>query len=323
VLRVVLMCRTDCCTAAPFSCDCRYAVVMTQSQRSPRPRYLLIGATGAVGRHVLERLTAHGEVVLALSRHAHAPAPKLAQWHRHDVYRDDPNTLPAAAVVIGAGPLDGLAIWAARAHWPAATRLVALSSLSAESKAESDDADERALAQRLRDAEATLFAVGKARGWLVTLVRASLIYDPQFAHLSLDRLLALANRLRCLPLPRDATGLRQPVHADDLAQALLACVARDATAGTLLRLAGGEAVPFADMVLRYLRAHGSTAPIVWLPVAAVSVLHALLPLLGRRGRSVAAPLARSRQSLAIDNADWLRVGLVPCAFVGAKANGND
>lgn len=296
---------------------------MTTAAHAMTPRYLLIGATGAVGQRVLARLTARGDAVLAVSRQAQEHAPPLLPWQRHDIYRDDPNTLPTAAVVIGAGPLDGLAIWAQRAAWPVGTRLVALSSLSAESKAESDNDEERALAQRLRQSETQLFEIASARGWLVTLIRASLIYDPQFAHLSLDRLLAVANRLHGLPLPRDATGLRQPVHADDLAQALLACAASDDTAGALLRLPGGETIAFAQMLARYLQAQGSTAAIVWLPRGCGSLLRLLLPWFGRRGRSLAAQLARTRHSLAIDSADWRRVGVVPRAFIGAKANGND
>ncbi len=282
---------------------------------SPQQRFLLIGATGAVGRYVHARLTARGDETIALSRHSREPALPSAQWYRHDIYRDDPDTVPTASVVIGAGPLDGLALWAARATWRAGTRLVALSSLSAETKAESANADERALAQRLRDCEATLFALGKARGWSVTLIRASLIYDSHPAPLSLDRLLALADRLHCLPLPRDAIGMRQPVHADDLAQALLACAANDTTAGALLRLAGGEAVTFTDMVARFLAARGSVARVVRVPGASARVLHAVLPLFGARGRSLAAQLARSRNSLVIDNTDWSRIGLLPRAFM--------
>jgi len=288
---------------------------MTQSAIPEQTSYLLIGATGAVGRYVHARLAAGGAAVIALSRQAREPASPSAQWYRHDIYRDDPGAVPTASVVIGAGPLDGLAAWAARAAWCAGTRLVALSSLSAETKAESANDDERALAQRLRDSEATLFALGKARGWSVTLIRASLIYDSNPAQLSLDRLLALADRLHFLPLPRDAIGLRQPVHADDLAQALLACAANDTTADALLRLAGGEAVAFADMVARFLAARGSVARVVRVPGASARVLQAVLPLFGARGRSIAAQLARSRNSLVIDNSDWSRIGLLPRAFM--------
>ncbi len=288
---------------------------MARSAIPEQTSYLVIGATGAVGRYVHARLAASGEAVIALSRRERVPASPSAQWCRHDIYRDDPNAVPPASVVIGAGPLDGLAMWAARATWCAGTRLVALSSLSAETKAESANADERALAQRLRDSEAALFALGTMRGWSVTLIRASLIYDSSPAQLSLDRLLALADRLHCLPLPRDATGRRQPVHADDLAQALLACATNDTTADALLRLAGGEVLFFADMVARYLAARGSAARVVRVPGASARVLQAVLPLFGARGRSIAAQLARSRNSLVIDNSDWSRIGLLPRAFM--------
>lgn len=288
---------------------------MTSSTTPPQSRYLLIGASGAVGQRVLARLAGNADAVIALSRQPQPPGPTREQWLQFDLYRDDPNTLPQAASVVAAGPLDGLAVCAAKAPWRAGTRLVALSSLSAETKFDSSNAAERALAQRLRDAEATLLALGEARGWAVTLIRASLIYDPQFAHLSLDRLTALARRLHWLPLPRDATGLRQPVHADDLAQALLACAASDTTAAAVLRLAGGEVVAFDAMIERYLRAHACTARIIRLPRLLGRVLQAVLAIAGARGRAIASQLARSRTSLAIGAGDWARVGLVPRAFM--------
>lgn len=288
---------------------------MTPDAASTNPRYLLIGASGAVGQRVLARLAAGADAVIALSRQPQTPGSARVHWLPFDLYRDDPNTLPQVASVIAAGPLDGLALCAAKAPWRAGTRLVALSSLSAETKAGSSNADERALAQRLRDAEATLLALGAARGWAVTLIRASVIYDPQFAYLSLDRLTALARRLHWLPLPRDATGLRQPVHADDLAQALLACVAGDTTAGAVLRLAGGEVVAFDAMIERYFRAQACTARIIRLPRLLGCVLQAVLAIAGARGRAIASQLARSRTSLAIGAGDWARVGRVPRAFM--------
>lgn len=302
---------------------CGYAVTMTQSTIGKNPPYLLLGASGAVGLRVLARLSARGDEITALSRQLRPQAQANTQWYQHNVYHDDPNALPTAAVVISAGPLDGMAVWAARANWREGTRLVALSSLSAETKADSDNAQERALAQRLRECEAALLALGKARGWLVTVIRASLIYDPQSAQLSLDQLLALAKRMHFLPLPRDANGLRQPVHADDLAQALLACTESDGAANAVLRLAGGERIAFAQMVARYLAMHGATARIVWLPGWSARMLQALLPLLGRRGRSIASQLARSRHNLVIDNGDWLQIGVTPRSFCAPKRDESD
>jgi nucleoside-diphosphate-sugar epimerase len=302
---------------------CGYAVTMTQSIVGKNPPYLLLGASGAVGLRVLARLSARGDEITALSRQLRPQAQANTQWYQHNVYHDDPNALPTAAVVISAGPLDGMAVWAARANWREGTRLVALSSLSAETKADSDNTQERALAKRLRECEAALLALGKARGWQVTVIRASLIYDPQSAQLSLDRLLALAKRMHFLPLPRDANGLRQPVHADDLAQALLACTESDGAANAVLRLAGGERIAFAQMVARYLAMHGATARIVWLPGWSARMLQALLPLLGRRGRSIASQLARSRHNLVIDNGDWLQIGVTPRSFCAPKRDESD
>lgn len=292
----------------------RYAVAMPSSDASQ----LLIGATAAVGRRLLARLQTRDGEVLALSRRTSALSQQRTRWLQRDLYRDDASDCAGVARVFSAGPLDGLAAWSARAPWAEGTPVVALSSLSAQTKAESRHPDERLLAQRLQQAEATLQKRARERGWRLRLLRVSLIYDPVHRQLSLDRLVDVARRLRCLPLPADATGLRQPVHADDLALAMLALAEADAPLPEVLRLPGGETLPFNQMVSRYVQAQAPGLRVRAVPRALARLLEGLLGCGGERHRLFAAQLRRSRCDLCIEASDWARIGLTPRRFLAGE-----
>lgn len=277
--------------------------------------WLLVGATGSVGRRLLARLQHQDGETFALSRQPKPVSMPQVQWLRCDLYQSTVADVPAATRVLSAGPLDGLAAWSAHARWPEGARLIALSSLSAETKQASALPDERALAQRLCAAEETLRTRAADRGWSLTLLRVSLIYDPLHKGLSLDRLVEWGRRLHFLPLPSDAQGLRQPVHADDLARAMLALAASNPPHSDTLRLPGGETLSFAQMVSRYLQNQIPTLPVLQLPVAFSRCAETLLQWGSSRHRQLAAQLRRSRRDLVVESADWQVVGLQPRAFL--------
>lgn len=282
---------------------------------------VLAGATGAVGQRLLARLRLQQRPVIALSRRQQAVSAGV-RWLDIDLYRSTDDACAQATLVYSAGPLDGLAAWTAHARWPEGTRIIALSSLSAETKHDSALPDEGALAQRLCAAEATLRARAAERGWCLTLLRVSLIYDPRYQHLSLDRLADLGRRLRVLPLPSDAQGLRQPVHADDLARAMLALAESSRAGGDTLRLPGGEALPFAQMVRRYMQSQIPAVRVLTLPALLARCAEALLQQGSPRHQQLAVQLRRSRSDLVVKAADWGVVGLQPRRFLQPE-NGVD
>src|SRR5690606_38731798 len=105
-------------------------------------------------------------------------------------------------------------------------------------KAGSTDAAERDLARRLRAGEEGVFAAAAARGAGATLLRPTLVYGAGRDQ-TLSRIAALARRRRWMLLPSGATGLRQPVHVDDLAVAAIAAQASPAATGRAYDLPGG------------------------------------------------------------------------------------
>jgi nucleoside-diphosphate-sugar epimerase len=220
---------------------------------------LVFGATGAVGGFLLPLLGACGDEVLAASRQpaqnlsvaAHAPA--RVSWLRADLFAPVP-ALPALRVIYSLGPLDAFAAWFERSVATLAgsgnlARVVALSSMSAQSKADSIDPIERDVSARLRDAEMRLFAATQANAVDCTIFRPTLIYGSGRDR-SLAPIARFARRWRVLPVPRGADGMRQPVHAADLAAACIAVRAAAATFGKTYALGGGERLRFDAMLQR-------------------------------------------------------------------------
>jgi nucleoside-diphosphate-sugar epimerase len=259
------------------------------------PEILVIGATGAIGQFLVPRLLEAGDRVIGLSRQPPAAAsPLQIEWLRGDLFADMP-TLPAIDVVYSLGPLDAFAAWVARSGLANVARIIAFSSMSAQSKQTSQDPAERALAQRLQTAEAQLFEAARWLGSACTVFRPTLIYGTGRDR-SLAPMARFAQRWRVLPIPRGASGLRQPVHAADLAEACLR--ARDCTAahGQTYALGGGERLRF-DLLLRRI-ASGLPRKALPIPVP-LAFVRAGARL--ARGHALDGALARLTTSLIAEN----------------------
>ena len=247
---------------------------------------LLFGASGAVGRYLLPLLTDAHYKVWPASRDTRAG------WLAGDLH-DTRLDWPAADIAISLGPLDAFAAWLERQPLPP-RRVIALSSMSAETKVLSPDPDERALAERLRAAEARLLDCSAARGIASTIFRPTLIYGAGTDR-SLAPIARFARRWHLLPMPLPASGLRQPVHAADLAGACAAVIDSVVTHARIYALGGGERLTFAAMLWRLRAAQRGFVLPVPVPLTVLRMT--------RISRGV---LARLREPLIVDNSPALR-----------------
>jgi nucleoside-diphosphate-sugar epimerase len=257
--------------------------------------FVVFGASGVIGEFLLPQLAARGRPVVAISRGDRPSAAAAAniEWLRGDLCGAVP-ALPHADVIFSLGPLDAFAAWFAHAAPAQARRVVAFSSMSAESKRDSVDAAERDLSERLRAAEALLADAARERGIACTIFRPTLIYGTGRDR-SLAPIARLARRWRVLPIPRGADGLRQPVHAADLAAACFAAVDNESTFGKVYSLGGGERLRFDALLARIAAGPPRLALGVPVPLALVRACAGFL-------RVGTGALARLRVPLIADNA---------------------
>jgi nucleoside-diphosphate-sugar epimerase len=262
---------------------------------------LVLGATGQIGRCLLNRLGAAGRPAIAVCRRPDPAIAPAADWLAGDLARPiDLGGRKPAAVIHATGA------WLLPPQLPVlrqagVERLVCFSSTSMLAKAASPSAREREVAAWLAGAETAVATAGIP--W--TLLRPALIYG-----LGMDRNVTSAARFirrwRCFPLGGPGKGLRQPVHADDLAAAALAALDLSAAEGRSYNLGGAETLAYRRMIERIFKVLGERPRFLRLPFLAA------LP--GRIG----AVAARMEQDLAFDDgAYWALAGLAPRRFLSA------
>lgn len=277
--------------------------------------FIIFGASGATGRLLLPTLLERGERVHAVSRRPPATNDRRRPaWIQGDLFGAVGALPPAADVIVSLGPLDAFSAWFDGTAIAGVKRVIALSSMSAQTKSASPDAAERALAETLRASEQRLLRTAAERGIDCTVLRPTLIYGGG-PDRSLTPIARFALRWRVLPVPLGASGLRQPVHAADLAGAVDAVVDCTAAHGKIYALGGGERLRF-DRLLWRLRA---AMPKFVLPLPLPqAMIRAGLRLRSGRGASTitAAAVGRTRAHLVADNSEAARdFGYAPRAFL--------
>ncbi len=255
----------------------------------------VLGGSGAVGGFLLQRLRAAGYRVVAYTRGGVGVADAGANlsWRQLDLWRADAPS--SATTIVSAGPLDGLVHWLERTSTPALTRLIALGSMSIVAKIDSGDPVERHIAHRLRQAEQGLQAICEQRGIAWTLLRPTLIWGAA-SDRSLNTLYRIGRRWRVVPMPLSEGGLRQPVHADDVAAACVLALGRDPSAARTIALGGAERLANGLMWSRVIAAAGARP--LRLPGP---VLMALSHAPGAGGSNLRATLARWGSDQLADN----------------------
>jgi nucleoside-diphosphate-sugar epimerase len=261
-----------------------------------REPVLVLGATSLVGRYLLPRLAAQRAVTLALSREPRPSGADGVRWVVADLQAKDLD-MPFAETVLSLSPVWLLPDVLAKLKAGGMRRLVAFSSTSALTKARSREAAERAVAARLVQAEATVQAFCENEGVAWTLLRPTMIYSEGLDG-NVSRLARLAWRCKVLPLAGAARGLRQPVHAEDLAWAAMAAAASTVAEGRAYDLPGGETLTYRAMVERIFLGLDRTPRIICAP----EPLWRLAFGLARRGLpgATAAMGERMNQDLAFD-----------------------
>ncbi|MEE8495933.1 MAG: hypothetical protein V3S21_05580 [Xanthomonadales bacterium] len=253
--------------------------------KAEQPTVLLTGAGSQLGVFLIPRLLAAGFRVIALSRQASGdsagPDERLVWQHPGSfgigTAVGESGLQGQVAMLISCGPIE--VATKAVGLCPRLQRVVVFSTSSVFSKASSPDGSENRQIAGILAHEKQLKALCSDRGLALAVFRPTLIYG-----CGLDRNISLLaswiRRMGWLPLAGQAAGLRQPVHADDLAGLAVNALLDDEPLSLDCPACGGSTLTYRQMVELIFDALDKPRRIFSLPpclmVAAVRLL-GLLP----------------------------------------------
>ena len=241
----------------------------TDDKLDSKPFAVIFGATSLVGRHLAGRLADSGFEGLCLSRRrgpAWYETPAGFEWQT--IADDKPLGVPASTILFSLAPISALPALVGRIA--GAQRLIALSTSSVRFKAESSDPNERDLVRTLRRAETDVQMLCRDRAIAWTIFRPTLVYDPGHDR-NVSTIAAFVRRFGVFPIAWPGTGRRQPIHADDVAQAMTVAAGVPDARGAIFDLPGGETLTYRVMVRRIFESSGRRPVLLYLPLGLARV----------------------------------------------------
>lgn len=178
-------------------------------------------------------------------------------------------------------------------------RVIAFSSSSAESKQNSAEASDRELARVLVSAEDRIKEAAASSNIALTLFRPTMIYG--FGRDgNIMAIAALIKRLGVFPIAGSGSGLRQPVHSLDLADAAIKCMETGSTIGQTYNLGGAEKLSYKNMVRRIFIALEREPRILHIPQPLYRALIGVAVKLRMIGEVSSGAAARMNEDLCFD-----------------------
>jgi nucleoside-diphosphate-sugar epimerase len=241
-----------------------------------RTELVVLGGDGLVGKFLAALLSARGEQGVIVSRRQIAvpdgfrliPTPEL---------REGRWMAPRNAVVLSTWPIWHLQTVLAGVS--GARQIIALGSTSLFGKADSKDSAEASVVKLLRDGEARLREQVASAGQHWTILRPTLIYDGK-SDGNVTQIARLLVRCGLFVIAGKAIGRRQPIHAEDVARAMIASIDRQEMFDCALNIGGGEILSYRQMVDRIHHAVGGRGRVIALPLALCRLLVRFVHLFG-------------------------------------------
>lgn len=265
----------------------------------------VIGATSQIGHFFLKNFSPGNQKIIALSRRQRPASAHPVTW----LVGELPDRMPVITQIesiVSFGPLHGLAAWLSRIESVRGVSLVATSSMSVQSKRDSCLESERAMSRRLLTGEHSVIAQCERLGIRWTILRPTMIYGAGLDK-NLTPIAKRAMQWRLFPIPK-ARGLRQPVHAEDVASAAMLALTAPSAAGRVIALGGGERLSVTDMFCRVRK----SLPVKTLPV---TIPGSALRILAGVPSFYRGPLLRLESDLVADNHDAMALlGIRPRPF---------
>ena len=207
---------------------------------------VIVGASNLIAPYLIKRLHAVGLVAEVITR-KRIDLPEGFTLTLLDLTLARNWIAPENAVVISLLPR-----WLLEQFLPrfiGVKAVIAVSSTNVLSKNENISPTERKTINALERAEGVLHEWCKRSLVHYTLLRPTMIYDGK-TDKNITRVINFIRRFHFLPLAAPAKGLRQPIHADDVARALIAAINNQAAHDRVFNIAGGEILSCRTMAER-------------------------------------------------------------------------
>ncbi len=228
---------------------------------------LILGATSIIGKPLVTKLRNRGDKVIEVSR----TTSDDEQHCRWDLTAQKLNETPLMknkgdiSVLIHCAP-----IWFLPNHLPdlidlGIKRIIVFSSTSIDGKSQSVSPHEQHIVQLLKDAESEIWQLTQAHDIDVTIFRPTMIYG-YGQGFNLAFIAKVIQRFGVFPMVIGAKGLRRPVHADDLANAVCLALQNEKSHGKTYVLSGSQVMTYESMVRQIFSVLGKKPKILKLPL---------------------------------------------------------
>lgn len=251
-----------CSPPRPTSCKDLTAVM--------KPRVVLFGATGRVGRTLAVELINRNRPVLNIGRN-----PEQLSKIPGDYRVLDLDTDSSSESFINA---DDIVINTARARFTKQIsnhfrnpnqRYIVVGSTRYLTKYREQTADDVRFAEE--------FLMDSGLDWV--MLHPTMIYGVTGEN-NVQRIAALIRRFRFLPLPAGGTSLIQPIHIDDVVKCLISAIEQEALSHRAIHIAGPQPIMYVDFVREIAKANRLPLAIIRTPtllVSAAALITQILP----------------------------------------------
>ncbi|MFN7038531.1 MAG: glycosyltransferase [Alphaproteobacteria bacterium] len=213
-------------------------------------KILVAGAINQIGLVLIKKLLELRYKITVLYKNSTINLPlKNVEWIQTDFTKEIYLSNIEAKTLIYTAPLWMLPNLLLQLKEIKIERLICFSSTSIYTKLNSPNLKEKNIVKQLVDAENNVIAICKERNIAYTIFRPTMIYG-----LGMDRnvnfISNIIKKFNFFPVIGEGKGLRQPVHAEDLAEAAVSVIDNSKTFDKSYNLGGGEKLSYKKMLER-------------------------------------------------------------------------
>ncbi|MEY8238921.1 MAG: NAD-dependent epimerase/dehydratase family protein [Cycloclasticus sp.] len=275
----------------------------------------VLGATSLVGACLLPQLVEAGYYVNAFSRQPVMRRSEGVVWRELPLEPIGPDgKVVNLSFWICVLPLWVLPDYFSFLERSGVSRIIVLSSTSRFTKAGSSNEEECLVVKRLTEAEACINKWALANDIECIILRPTLIYglggDKNIGEIS-----RIIGRFGFFPLFGKAKGLRQPIHANDVARASILALGCHDIKRQEYNISGGEVLSYREMVERVFHVMQKRPFFISVPLLLFKVIVLFMRLVPRYQHWTAAMAERMNEDLVFEHDEALRdFGFKPRLF---------